>query len=164
MDTFEHFVRTEPFASREACDLADLIFINEAEYRGLYRENEIPKAPTILKHGPRGADYMADGMTRAAAEAPAVQVVDDTGAGEILAGVYLALVVVRGAARAGKVFLDDGIRRVKVVHEIIEVRAQDWQCGMDAIGVPIAPADVLLQFLVTQKDSAGFHNVPVGLN
>ena len=89
MDTFEHFVRTEPFASREACDLADLIFINEAEYRGLYRENEIPKAPTILKHGPRGADYMADGMTRAASQAAAVQVVDDTGAGEILAPVKL---------------------------------------------------------------------------
>ena len=49
VDTFEHFVRTEPSASREACDLADLIFINEAEYRGLYRENEIPKAPTILQ-------------------------------------------------------------------------------------------------------------------
>ena len=91
VDTFEHFVRTQPSASREACDLADLIFINEAEYQGLYRDNEAPKAPTVLKHGPRGADYIADGMTRAASQAPAVQVVDDTGAGEILAGVYLAL-------------------------------------------------------------------------
>ena len=91
VDTFEHFVRTQPSASREACDLADLIFINQAEYQGLYRDNEAPKAPTVLKHGPRGADYIADGMTRAASQAPAVQVVDDTGAGEILAGVYLAL-------------------------------------------------------------------------
>jgi sugar/nucleoside kinase (ribokinase family) len=91
VDTFEHFVSTQPTASREACDLADLIFINEAEYRGLYRDNEIPKAPTILKHGPRGADYLSDGMTHVASAIPAVQVVDDTGAGEILAGVYLAL-------------------------------------------------------------------------
>lgn len=91
VDTFEHFVSTQPAASREVCDLADLIFMNEAEYRGLYRDNEIPKAPTILKHGPRGADFISDGMTHVAVAAPAVQVVDDTGAGEILAGVYLAL-------------------------------------------------------------------------
>ncbi len=91
VDTFEHFVSTQPAASREACDLADLIFINEAEYHGLYRDHEIPKAPTVLKHGPRGADYIADGMTHVASATPAVQVVDDTGAGEILAGVYLAL-------------------------------------------------------------------------
>jgi sugar/nucleoside kinase (ribokinase family) len=91
VDTFEHFVTTQPAASREACDLADLIFINEAEHRGLYPDNEIPKAPTILKHGPRGADYISDGMTHFASAIPAAHVVDGTGAGEILAGVYLAL-------------------------------------------------------------------------
>jgi len=91
VDAFEHFVTTQPAASREACDLADLIFINEAEYHGLYRDNEIPKAPTILKHGPRGADYLSDGMTHFASAIPAAHVVDGTGAGEILAGVYLAL-------------------------------------------------------------------------
>jgi sugar/nucleoside kinase (ribokinase family) len=91
VDTFEHFVSTQPIASREVCDLADLIFMNEAEYHGLYRDNEIPKAPTILKDGPRGADYIADGLTHIASATPAVQVVDDTGAGEILAGAYLAL-------------------------------------------------------------------------
>jgi sugar/nucleoside kinase (ribokinase family) len=91
VDTFEHFVSTEPAASREACDLADLIFINEAEYAGLYRDNESPKAPTILKHGPLGADFISDGVTRSALPAPAAQVVDGTGAGEILAGAYLAL-------------------------------------------------------------------------
>lgn len=91
VDTFEHFVAVEPAASREACDLADLIFINEAEYAGLYRDNETPKAPTILKHGPRGADFISDGVTYPAAATPAVHVMDGTGAGEILAGAYLAL-------------------------------------------------------------------------
>lgn len=91
VDTFEHFVAVEPAASREACDLADLIFINEAEYAGLYRDNESPKAPTILKHGPRGADFISDGMTHFASATPAAHVVDGTGAGEILAGTYLAL-------------------------------------------------------------------------
>ena len=91
MDTFEHFVTTQPVASRDACDRADLIFINEAEYSGLYRDNELPKAPTILKHGPRGADFISDGITQSASAIPAAHVVDGTGAGEILAGVYLAL-------------------------------------------------------------------------
>jgi sugar/nucleoside kinase (ribokinase family) len=91
VDTFEHFVAVEPALSREACDLADLIFINEAEYAGLYRDGETPKAPTILKHGPRGADFISDGVTRSASAAPAADVVDGTGAGEILAGTYLAL-------------------------------------------------------------------------
>jgi sugar/nucleoside kinase (ribokinase family) len=91
VDTFEYFVAVEPAASREACDLADLIFINEAEYAGLYGDNETPKAPTILKHGPRGADFISDGVTYFAAATPAAQVVDGTGAGEILAGTYLAL-------------------------------------------------------------------------
>ncbi len=107
VDTFEHFVSTQQAASREACDLADLIFINEAEYRGLYRDNETPKAPTILKHGPRGADYIADGMTHVASAIPAVQVVDDTGAGEILAGVYLAL---RACGLAGDQALGYAVR------------------------------------------------------
>jgi sugar/nucleoside kinase (ribokinase family) len=91
VDTFEHFVQKQPEDSRAACDLADLIFMNEAEYHGLYRDNELPKAPAILKGGPRGAGFIADGMTHAASPIPAVQVVDDTGAGEILAGVFLAL-------------------------------------------------------------------------
>jgi sugar/nucleoside kinase (ribokinase family) len=91
VDTFEYFVSTEPVPSREACDLADLIFINEAEYAGLYRDGETPKAPTILKHGPRGADFISDGVTRSASAAPAADVVDGIGAGEILAGTYLAL-------------------------------------------------------------------------
>lgn len=90
VDTFEHFVTTETDASREACDLADLIFINDAEYAGLYRDHESPKAPMIRKHGPRGADFISDGMTYSAS-APPAEHVDGTGAGEILAGTYLAL-------------------------------------------------------------------------
>ena len=107
VDTFEHFVVTEPGPSREACDLADLIFINEAEYAGLYRDGETPKAPTILKHGPRGADFISDGVTRSASAAPAADVVDGIGAGEILAGTYLAL---RARGLATRRALDYAVR------------------------------------------------------
>jgi sugar/nucleoside kinase (ribokinase family) len=91
VDAFEHFVTTQPVPSRQACDRADLIFINEAEYTELYRDSEIPKSPTILKHGPLGADFISDGIKHFAAATPAADLVDGTGAGEILAGTYLAL-------------------------------------------------------------------------
>jgi sugar/nucleoside kinase (ribokinase family) len=90
VDMFEHFVSTEPDACREASDLADMIFLNQAEYNGLYNENHWPKAPTILKHGPGGADFIADGMSRHVS-APTVREVDPIGAGEVLAGTFLAL-------------------------------------------------------------------------
>jgi sugar/nucleoside kinase (ribokinase family) len=90
LDMFEHFVLTEPDACREASDLADLVFLNQVERTGLYSENYYPKAPAILKHGPGGADFVADGMSRHVS-APMVREVDPVGAGEVLAGTFLAL-------------------------------------------------------------------------
>jgi sugar/nucleoside kinase (ribokinase family) len=130
-DTFEYFVTTQPDASREVCNLADLIFINEAEYKGLYRENETPKPPMVLKHGPRGADFISDGMKHFASAIPAVDMVDGTGAGEILAGVYLALrtcgwpedqaldQAVRAATRSVTEFGVDGLQ---LIHELTAIR------------------------------------------
>jgi sugar/nucleoside kinase (ribokinase family) len=90
LDMFEHFVSTEPNACREAADLADMVFLNQVEYNGLYDENYYPKAPTVLKRGPNGADFIADGMSRHVS-APTVREVDAIGAGEVLAGTFLAL-------------------------------------------------------------------------
>jgi sugar/nucleoside kinase (ribokinase family) len=145
VDTFEHFVRTQPSASREACDLADLIFINEAEYRSLYPDNEIPKAPTILKHGPRGADYISDGMKHFASATAVGQVVDDTGAGEILAGVYLALgarslaedkalgYAVRAASSSVTEFGVDGPH---LTRELTAIRDEVLAAGTGAVSTP----------------------------
>ncbi len=90
VDMFEHFVATEPDACRGICGRADLIFLNDVEYRGLYEENPHPGVPTILKHGPGGAELLADGM-RHPIPAPPADEVDPIGAGEILAGAFLAL-------------------------------------------------------------------------
>lgn len=90
VDMFEHFVATEPDACRGICGRADLIFLNDVEYQGLYGSNPHPGVPTILKHGPGGAEFLADGM-RHPVPAPRVDEVDPIGAGEILAGAFLAL-------------------------------------------------------------------------
>lgn len=90
VDMFEHFVSTEPDACRKVSDLADLIFLNQVEYDGLFDEDHYPKAPTILKHGPGGADFIVDRLSRHVF-ALTVREVDSVGAGEVLAGAFLAL-------------------------------------------------------------------------
>jgi sugar/nucleoside kinase (ribokinase family) len=89
VDMFEPFVVTDPAACHNICDRADLIFLNEAEHRGLYHERSHP-CPTILKHGPDGAEFLAGGV-RHRIPAPPAEEVDPIGAGEILAGSFLAL-------------------------------------------------------------------------
>ena len=90
VDMFEPFVAAEPGACHEVCDRADLIFLNEAEHRDLYRARANPPAPAVLKHGPGGAEFLADsGQHRI--PAPPASEVDPIGAGEILAGSFLAL-------------------------------------------------------------------------
>ena len=87
---FEPFVMAEPSACREICDRADLIFLNEAEYRGLYHAQPQPPTPTVLKRGPGGAEFRAAGVWHQIMAPPADEL-DPIGAGEILAGSFLAL-------------------------------------------------------------------------
>jgi sugar/nucleoside kinase (ribokinase family) len=89
-DMFEPFVAAEPGACRAICDRADLVFLNEAEYRGLYGPRPHPSRPTVLKRGPAGAEFLAESI-RHRIPARQVREVDPIGAGEILAGSFLAL-------------------------------------------------------------------------
>ena len=91
-DMFEHYVSTYPCASREVCDNVDLIFMNQAEYDGLYGDAQlpVPKARLIVKRGSAGARLLVDGHPQEV-EAQETEAVDPTGGGEILAGVFLAL-------------------------------------------------------------------------
>ena len=91
-DMFEHYVATYPTASREVCDSVDLIFMNQSEYDGLYGDAQlpVPKAPLIVKRGSSGARLIVDGHPQEV-EAVQVRVVDPTGGGSVLAGVFLAL-------------------------------------------------------------------------
>jgi sugar/nucleoside kinase (ribokinase family) len=91
-DLFEHYVSSYPCASRDVCDNVDLIFMNQAEYDGLYGDAQlpVPKAPLIVKRGSAGARLLVDGHPQEV-EADETKAVDPTGGGEILAGVFLAL-------------------------------------------------------------------------
>jgi len=108
VDMFEAYVASDPGPSREVCDRADLIFLNQAEYDGLYPGSEpAPKAPLVIKRGRDGATLMTDGMSHDVPAPKNVAVADPTGGGEILAGVFLAL---RSAGLPGAEALRYGVR------------------------------------------------------
>ncbi len=90
VDMFEPFVAAEPDTCREACARADLIFLTGAEYRGLYDGRTHPPVPVIRKHGPGGAEFIG-AADRIRIPAPPADEVDPIGAGELLAGAFLAL-------------------------------------------------------------------------
>jgi sugar/nucleoside kinase (ribokinase family) len=132
-DMFEHYVTKSPDASREVCDNVDLIFMNEAEYKGLYgSQRPAPKPPLVLKRGPRGASIITDGLADPAS-APSVRMVDPTGGGEVLAGVFLALradglsasAALRFAVRAAASCVEDfGVRGPHLLATLASIREE----------------------------------------
>ena len=91
IDTFEYFAVNYPKESREAIRLADFVFINEEERNLLELDINSLNKPYVLKLGAKGAIY-CNGLKKIHAKAPKVKAVDTTGAGDILAGAFLALV------------------------------------------------------------------------
>lgn len=70
---------------------ADLVFANRHEYKAL--EGLFPALPrAVVKFDGDGAQYMEYGVPKFSVRAPEVSAVDVTGAGDILAGAFLAQV------------------------------------------------------------------------
>lgn len=132
VDMFEPFVAAEPEACREACARADFIFLNEAEYRGLYDGRACPPVPVVRKHGPGGAEYLAAGSAYRIPAPPADEV-DPIGAGEILAGAFLALrarglaeeqALTCSVAAAARSVTEFGVDGAAVAGELRRIRAE----------------------------------------
>lgn len=132
VDMFEPFVAAEPEACREACARADFIFLNEAEYQGLYDGRTHPPVPVVRKHGPDGAEYLAAGIAYRIPAPPADEV-DPIGAGEILAGAFLALrarglageqALAYSVAAAARSVTEFGVAGPAVAGELERIRAE----------------------------------------
>ena len=97
-DVFEPFVRQFPEATRRVVRVADVVFMNEEE-AALLRATEQPWPPgdVVLKRGAAGAAYYhgspapASPISPICAPAPPTRAVETTGAGDLLAGAFLAL-------------------------------------------------------------------------
>jgi ribokinase len=91
VDSFEAFVKQSPGLTLEMFRQASLIFTNEAEIQMLRQFGEVTvNKPMIIKRGSEGACYI-DGTNTIMVPAPKVRAVETTGAGDVLAGAYLAL-------------------------------------------------------------------------
>lgn len=90
VDMFERTAADYPDLCRVLCLNADLVFLNRLEYQLLFDQAPRPNVPMIIKGGAAGASYVSDNAHYDIA-APLVDAVDTTGAGEILAGVFLSL-------------------------------------------------------------------------
>jgi len=141
VDVVAPFVAAEPDACREAGAHADLIFLNDTEYRGLYGGRAHPPVPVVRKHGPGGAEYLAAATagtagtagTRYRVPAPPASEVDPIGAGEILAGAFLALrarglaaeqALTYAVAAAARSVTEFGVAGPAVAGELRRIRAE----------------------------------------
>lgn len=90
VDMFELWANECPEISRRLAHAADLVFMNEREYRLLFAAHPLPLGCLIIKNGARGACIRNVGRWTHV-PAPSCKAVDTTGAGEVLAGSFLAL-------------------------------------------------------------------------
>ena len=88
-DCFDQFVVSYPKATCRVVQSADLVFANLVEYEMIVRMCGTITTPMVVKKGELGADYRF-GSESVTTSAPAVQLVDPTGAGDAFAGAYLA--------------------------------------------------------------------------
>lgn len=90
VDVFEVWAREFTDLSRELCYSADLVFMNKEECRLLFSDHPLPSGTLIVKDGENGA-CAKNGDDWIHVPAPSCKAIDTTGAGEILAGAFLAL-------------------------------------------------------------------------
>lgn len=90
IDTPESFAADYPEETKLAMRKADIIFMNEEEMNIMQSlgYNDFT-TPTVIKYGERGAEYRHNTIVISTA-APEVRTVDTTGAGDVLAGAFLA--------------------------------------------------------------------------
>ena len=100
VDSIEAYVEACPDEVRATFELADLAFVNLDELRLL---GSVPTDEVMIKMGAGGAEYCRNGMRLVAPAVPRLPV-DPTGAGDVLAGAFLAL-------RANDAALDVCLRR-----------------------------------------------------
>ena len=91
VDSFEEFVKEFPELTRQMFRKASLIFANETEFEIVRELGETSfDAPIVLKRGKDGASYI-HGKEMIMVPAPMTEPIDTTGAGDVLAGAFLAL-------------------------------------------------------------------------
>lgn len=87
-DTFDTYAEEKPVLVRKIMSSCNLVFANIGEFKAI--DGKSLKVDLVLKKGEEGAEYLTDGQSVFSVEAPETQVKDTTGAGDVVAGVFLA--------------------------------------------------------------------------
>jgi len=88
IDTLEQYIEQYPKEVLQAFQMADIVFIDKKEKNLI---EELSEKTMVIKKGAEGADFIQNGK-KISVTAPKVKVVvDKTGAGDVLAGAFLAL-------------------------------------------------------------------------
>lgn len=91
IDTVEQFIKEKPEQIKAVVQQADIIFLNDREYQLVKRLVNMRTKMVIRKLGENGAEVHWQGKVFHA-NAPKIKtVIDTTGAGDMLAGAFLAL-------------------------------------------------------------------------
>ncbi|MBI5228941.1 hypothetical protein HY991_02435 [Candidatus Micrarchaeota archaeon] len=90
IDVFEPYIRKWPGLVKRAIASAQIIFMNSREYELLREYTELKGKTLVIKQGKKGARLITP-RSDLMVSAPAVKCVDPTGAGDVLAGAFLAL-------------------------------------------------------------------------
>jgi sugar/nucleoside kinase (ribokinase family) len=143
---FEPTAADYPDLCRLLCRNADLVFLNQVEYRLLFGQDPRTNIPMIIKSGAAGAGYVA-GNSRLDLAAPPADAVDTTGAGEILAGVFLSL-------RTLGINMADALR-----YAVLVASAKVNEFGVDGPQVDAALATVRDAVQELPKKCSGTHSL-----
>lgn len=90
IDTVEAFLLKWPKETNQVLSSADIVFANESEFQ-LLDSKTIQNNQIVKKMGSSGAEALFNGKVFKAAAPKVNKVVDTTGAGDIVAGVFLTL-------------------------------------------------------------------------
>jgi len=90
IDTLEDYIRSSRSKIEELFRSVDLVFVDKREYDLIRATKDLGKAALVIKKGKDGAEYV-DGGFKVSVPAPKAKVVDKTGSGDVLAGVFSVL-------------------------------------------------------------------------
>jgi sugar/nucleoside kinase (ribokinase family) len=88
-DTFDIFAREKAGLVRKVMNSCDLSFLNKNEYEAI--NGKSLNGEMVLKLGEEGAEYLVGNKTVIKVKTNKTLVKDTTGAGDIVAGIFLAL-------------------------------------------------------------------------
>lgn len=97
VDLFEDYCEKYPLETKKVIELSDIVFLNEVERKLICNDKIFSNKICILKKGSKGAIYSSPNKTINITPTISCTAVDTNGAGDILAGAFLSMLLSVGS-------------------------------------------------------------------